>query len=347
MSSTVLPGSASQRVKVLIGIVCCGTARSLPKATPPSSHHQRLPNLRSDPHNCAMTTYTTTSVASAIDAAPLTLYAWQPPQQPRGVVQISHGAAEHAVRYDRLARALTAADYAVYAHDHRGHGTSTSEQVALGGFGTAGWSGLVSDLAALSDQIRTQRPDLPLFLVGHSMGSFALQEAILDHSALYAGVVLSGSTSVDLLAARLTEAGGASGDLSAFNAGFNHRTGYEWLSRDEAEVDKYVADPLCGFAMDAETIPAMFGSGVRLGDRDALSHIRSDLPILLVSGDADPLAGGGQLVEVLGQRYRDSGVTDVTVQLFPGARHEIFNELNRDEITTYVVDWLARHTPSQ
>jgi pimeloyl-ACP methyl ester carboxylesterase len=107
-----------------------------------------------------------------------------------------------------------------YANDHRGHGTSISEQVTLGGFGAAGWSGLVSDLVAISNQIRTQRPELPLFLVGHSMGSFALQEAILDHSAVYAGAVLSGSTAVDLLAARLTEAGGASGDLSAFNAGF-------------------------------------------------------------------------------------------------------------------------------
>lgn len=191
-----------------------------------------------------------------------------------------------------------------------------------------------------------QRPDLPLFLVGHSMGSFALQEAILDHSTVYAGVVLSGSTALDLLVAGLTESGDASGDLSAFNAGFDHRTGYEWLSRDEAEVDKYVADPLCGFDLDAETIPALFGSAVRLGDREALARVRSDLPILIVSGDADPLAGGGQLVEVLGQRYRDAGVTDVTVQLFPGARHEVFNEINRDEITTYMVDWLDGHTPT-
>jgi alpha-beta hydrolase superfamily lysophospholipase len=292
-----------------------------------------------------MTTYTTTSMPSRIDATPITVYQWQAPAEPRGVVQISHGAAEHALRYDRLASALTEAGYTVYANDHRGHGTSISEQVTLGGFGTAGWSGLVSDLVALSNQIRTQRPELPLFLVGHSMGSFALQEAILDHSAVYAGAVLSGSTAVDLLATRLTEAGDASGDLSAFNSGFDHRTGYEWLSRDEAEVDKYVADPLCGFAMDADTVPAMFGSGVRLGDREVLSRIRSDLPMLIVSGDADPLAGGGQLVEVLGQRYRDAGVTDVTVRLFPGARHEIFNEINRDEITAYVVDWLDRHTP--
>ncbi len=270
---------------------------------------------------------------------------WEPPQNPRGVVQISHGVAEHGPRYDRLAAALTAAGYAVYAHDHRGHGSSISDQVTLGGFGAAGWSGLVADLVALGDRIHGEQLDLPLFLVGHSMGSFALQEAILDRSDLYAGAVLSGSTALDVFTAGLAEAGGDSVDLTAFNAGFEQRTGYEWLSRDEAEVDKYVADPLCGFDLDPETIPALFGSAARLGDPEALAGIRSDLPILLVSGDADPLAGGGQLVEVLGQRYRDAGVTDVTVRLFPGARHEIFNETNRDEITAYVIDWLADHTP--
>ncbi len=291
------------------------------------------------------TTFTTTSVPSTVDATPLTVYAWPPPDEPRGVVQIAHGVAEHARRYDRLARALTAAGYAVSSHDHRGHGASVSAEVALGGFGAAGWSGLVADLVALGEQLRTDRPGLPLFLLGHSMGSFALQQAILDHSDLYAGVVLSGSTALDLLAAGMAASGESSGDLSAFNAGFEHRTGYEWLSRDEAEVDKYVADPLSGYTLDAATIPALFGAGARLADPEALAGIRSDLPILLVSGDADPLAGGGQLVEVLGQRYRAAGVIDVSVHLFPGARHEIFNETNRNEVTDHVIDWLGRHTP--
>ena len=290
------------------------------------------------------TTYTKTSVPSKVDATPLAVYAWPPPDVPRGVVQISHGVAEHAARYDRLAKAFTAAGYAVHSHDHRGHGASVSETVARGGFGAGGWSGLVADLVAVGEQLHAERPDLPLFLVGHSMGSFALQEAILDHSELYTAVVLSGSTALDLLAANLSASGEAGGDLSAFNAGFEHRTGYEWLSRDEAEVDKYVADPLSGFELDAATLPALFGSAARLADPEVLAGIRSDLPILLVSGDADPIAGGGRLVEVLGQRYRDAGVTDVTVRLFPGARHEIFNETNRDEITDYVIDWLDQRT---
>ncbi len=293
--------------------------------------------------------FTTTIVASTVDGTPLTTYAWPPLDEPRGLVQISHGVAEHAGRYDRLARALTAAGYAVFAHDHRGHGASISPDVALGGFGAAGWSGLVADLVAVGEQLHADRPDLPLYLIGHSMGSFALQEVILEHSDLYAAVVLSGSTAIDLLLAGLAESEGegeseGGGDLSGFNAGFEHRTGYEWLSRDEAEVDLYVADPLSGYELDPGTIPALFSSAARLADPDALSGIRADLPILLVSGDADPLAGGGQLVEVLGQRYREAGVTDVTVRLFPGARHEIFNETNRDEVTGYVLDWLGRRS---
>jgi alpha-beta hydrolase superfamily lysophospholipase len=291
------------------------------------------------------TTYTTSTVPSTVDSTPLTVYAWPPPAEPRGVVQITHGVAEHAGRYDRLAQALTAAGYAVSSHDHRGHGASVSEEVALGGFGAAGWSGLIADLVALSERLRSERSDLPLFLIGHSMGSFALQEALLEHSDLYAGAVLSGTTAVDIMAAGLSTSGESSGDLSAFNASFEHRTGYEWLSRDEAEVDKYVADPLSGFTLDDATIPALFSSGAQLADPNVLAGIRADLPVLLVSGDADPLAGGGQLVELVGQRYRDAGVTDVTVQLYPGARHEIFNETNRDEVTAFVVDWLGRHTP--
>lgn len=289
------------------------------------------------------TAYTTTTVLSKVDATPLAVYAWPATGEPRGLVQISHGVAEHALRYDRLARALSAAGYEVRSHDHRGHGASISDEVALGGFGPGGWSGLVADLVALGEQLHAERADLPLFLVGHSMGSFALQEVILDHSDLYAGVVLSGSTALDVLAGHLAETGEVSGDLSAFNAGFEHRTGYEWLSRDEAEVDQYVADPLSGFPLEAETVPALFSAASRLADPDALAGIHPALPILVVSGDADPLAGGGQLVETLGRRYRAAGLSDVTVRLYPGARHEIFNEINRDEITGYVLDWLDQH----
>jgi alpha-beta hydrolase superfamily lysophospholipase len=147
------------------------------------------------------------------------------------------------------------------------------------------------------------------------------------------------------MAQAIAASGGATGDLSAFNAGFEPRTGYEWLSRDEAEVDLYVADRWCGFEASPDVMPQLFGGADRLADGAVLGGIRKDLPILVVSGDADPLAGGGALIEAVGQRYRDAGIVDVTVRLFPQARHEIFNETNRDEITTVVIDWLDAHTP--
>ena len=174
------------------------------------------------------------------------------------------------------------------------------------------------------------------------MGSFAAQSVLLTHSEQYTGVVLSGSTALDLLAAGLAQAEGPVG-LEAFNAGFEHRTGYEWLSRDEAEVDLYVADPLCGFELPDETVPMLFGAAATLADPTALAGIRPGLPLLIVSGVDDPLAGGGQLVEVLGQRYRDAGLADVTVRLYDGARHEILNETNRDEVTADIVAWLRAH----
>ena len=288
--------------------------------------------------------YTTSSFPSAADSLAITTHTWPAgTDTPLGVVQLAHGVAEHSLRYDRIAQALSAAGYIVYANDHRGHGESIGGDVTLGYFGAAGWPALVADLVAFSESIRAEHGDLPLFLVAHSMGSFAAQEVILDHSELYTGVVLSGTTALDLLAQGLAAAGDGPVELTAFNAAFENRTGYEWLSRDEAEVDKYVADPLSGFDLADDTVPQLFTAAVRLADPDALSGIRSDLPILIVSGQDDPLSGDGQLVGALAQRYRDAGITDVSLTVYPGARHEIFNETNRDEITADVISWLKSH----
>lgn len=286
-------------------------------------------------------TLTNGTFRSASDDLELATYEWSPAGPPRGTVQIAHGLAEHSRRYARLAEALTAAGYAVAALDHRGHGSSITE--IPGDFGAAGWEGLIQDMVDFGASLKERDPDLPLFLIAHSMGSFAAQSALLDHSETYDGVVLSGSSALDVMAQAMAENPEPAG-LEAFNAGFEHRTGFEWLSRDDAEVDKYVADPLCGFETPPQTLPALFSHVSRLADPAALKGVRSDLPLLIVSGDADPLAGGGQLVELLGQRYRDAGLRDVTVSLYPGARHEVFNETNRDEVVGEVVDWVVSHT---
>lgn len=282
-------------------------------------------------------TYASGSFPSPVDGTTLATYAWNDVAEPRGVVQVAHGLAEHSARYDRLAQALNAAGFHVFAADHRGHGGSIVE--TPGDFGAAGFEGLVEDVAAYGASLAGAHPELPLFLLAHSMGSFAAQSVILDHSQRYAGVVLSGSTALDVLAAGLQGSEGPVG-LEAFNASFEHRTGYEWLSRDESEVDLYVADPLCGFELPEETVPALFGDAGRLADPRELGRIRPDLPVLIVSGRADPLAGGGELVELLAQRYRDAGMREVSVRVYDDARHEVFNETNRDEVTPEVVAWL-------
>lgn len=260
---------------------------------------------------------------------------------PRAAVQIAHGLAEHAARYGRFATALNRAGFLAFATDHRGHGRTGRER--LGDFGPAGFDGLIADVAEYGRAILRDH-DLPVFLFGHSMGSFAAQSVVLAHADQYVGVVLSGSTALDVLAAGMADAEGPVG-LEAFNAGFEHRTGFEWLSRDEAEVDAYVGDPWCGFETPPETIPMLFGQAGRLADPAELGKIRPDLPILVASGSDDPLAGGGDLVQLLGQRYRDAGITDVTVQVYPGGRHEILNETNRDEVTADIVAWLTAHLP--
>lgn len=280
---------------------------------------------------------TQSTFESAADATTIRTFTW-PVEAPVGVVQIAHGLAEHSARYDRLARALNEAGYLVVAADHRGHG-STGE-ADLGNFGPAGFAGLIADMGQLGTQLAVDNPGLPVFLIAHSMGSFAAQSLLLTASDLYAGVVLSGTTALDVLAANLAQSEGPVG-LEAFNAGFEQRTGYEWLSRDEAEVDLYVADPWCGFDTPPETMPMLFAAAADLAQP---TGIRTDLPILLTSGSDDPLAGGGQLVELMGERYRAAGLTDVTVTVYPGARHEIFNETNRAQITADVIAWLTART---
>ena len=276
------------------------------------------------------------------DGTAIHAYRWSPAGAASAIVQLAHGMGEHAGRYRRLAEALTDAGYVVYANDHRGHGRTAGSPDRHGDLGPDGWQGLVDDIGRLTAIARGEHPGLPLVVLGHSMGSFALQQFLLDHADALDGAVLSGTSAVDVIAAGIDP--DAEVDLSAFNAPFEQRTGYEWLSRDDAEVDAYVADEACGFGLDAQAARGMLEGVAAAADPERLAAIRSDLPILVVSGDADPLAGGGALIDLVAQRYRDAGIADVTVHRYPDARHEVFNETNRDEVTADVLAWLARVT---
>ncbi len=268
-------------------------------------------------------------------------YRWDPQGAPRAIVQITHGMGEHALRYAGLAGALNSRGMVVVAQDQRGHGATAGSEEELGQLGAQGWAELINDIDRLRSKARAEYPGIPLVLLGHSMGSFAVQQYLLDHSRDVSAAVLTGTALLDLLepALNLDEPI----DLAVFNAAFQPaRTDYDWLSRDEAQVDKYVSDPRCGFGIDAAAARAMFTAARELADPDRVAAMRSDLPIYIASGELDPVGGQLALVHALVDRYTAAGLTDVTLKTYPQARHEIFNETNRDEVVDDLVTWLDR-----
>jgi alpha-beta hydrolase superfamily lysophospholipase len=268
-------------------------------------------------------------------------YRWDPQGAPRAIVQITHGMGEHALRYAGLAAALNSRGMVVVAQDQRGHGATAGSEEELGQLGAQGWAELINDIDRLRSKARAEYPGIPLVLLGHSMGSFAVQQYLLDHSRDVSAAVLTGTALLDLLepALNLDEPI----DLAVFNAAFQPaRTDYDWLSRDEAQVDKYVSDPRCGFGIDAAAARAMFTAARELADPDRVATMRSDLPIYIASGELDPVGGQLALVHALVDRYTAAGLTDVTLKTYPQARHEIFNETNRDEVVDDLVTWLDR-----
>jgi alpha-beta hydrolase superfamily lysophospholipase len=271
------------------------------------------------------------------DGEHISAYRWSSDAPVRGVLQVAHGMGEHALRYREPLIPIIESGIVVYANDHRGHGRTAKNKEALGDFGTGGFPALANDMAVLSVIARAENPDKKLILLGHSMGSFALQLYLLDHSALIDGAILSGSAALDLLA----QAADLSGGLESFNAAFEPaRTPFDWLSRDEKEVDKYIADPLCGFSVNAESQASMFGALMRAMDPAALKAIRSDLPIHLIAGDRDPVNGRLEWLKPLADRYRAAGVRDVTVKFYKDGRHEMLNETNRAEVVRDLAAWV-------
>ncbi len=276
----------------------------------------------------------------SVGGVTLKAYRWDPSGEPRAIVQLSHGMGEHALRYAPLAQRLADEGYVVYAHDHRGHGATAGSPDAYGLLGETGWDELVRDLGRVGQAAKDDRPGLPLALVAHSMGSFAAQQFALDHSRDLSALVLSGTAAIDLMAAGMDL--DAPMDLSAFNGAFQpQRTDFDWLTRDEAQVDAYIADPQCGFGIDVPGSRAMFAGATPVADPERLTGMRHDLPVYVVVGTMDPVNNGLAFAEELVRRYEAAGLEDVTFVSHPGARHEVFNETNRDEVVAGLVAWLG------
>lgn len=271
------------------------------------------------------------------DGLRLHVHEWRPTGKSRGIVHLTHGMGEHAGIYDELATTLSRRGFAVYASDLRGHGLSIKDWP--GRLGKDGWNLLVADLIALTDVERARHPGKPLVLVGHSMGSYAVQQIIMEHGELLDGAVLAGTTALDGLIDRL---GGLPDRISYYNAGFEPaRTRFDWLSRDAAFVDAFMADPLCAFSLDNDGLRDMYAAAPRLADP---ATVPSRLPLYVMVGDRDPLNDRLVLSDLLVERYRAAGLADITYRTYPGARHQLFHETDSDEITADLVAWITRVT---
>ena len=270
------------------------------------------------------------------DGTKIFTYRWLPSGPVRGVLQISHGMGEHALRYRKPLQPLIDAGFAIYANDHRGHGRTARSKDHLGDFGSGGFAALVEDMAELSRIARRENPGARLILMGHSMGSFAAQTYVVDHSDLIDGLVLSGSAAFDKLQA-------PKGGLKSIGDGMGRtRTPFDWLSRDEREVDAYITDPLCGFTANEASRNSMFAAGAAAVDPNALGRIRKNLPIYIFAGDKDPINADLTRLWPLVERYRQAGVVDVETRFYEGGRHEMLNETNRDEVVSDLKNWIER-----
>lgn len=296
----------------------------------------------------------------ADDGAQLHVYRWAPDTgvTPRGLVHIAHGMAEHAGRYARAAEALTAAGYVVYANDHRGHGKTAKTEKDLGYFAEgAGWARVVRDLDELILREIERHPGLGVVLFGHSMGSFMTQQYVIDHGSTLHGAVLSGSggkpgalAAVGKLVARLErlrlgERGKSklidSMSFDQFNRAFRpNRTRFDWLSRDETEVDRYAADPLCGFVCTATLWSQLLQAMDDIARPSAQAKISKDLPIYVFSGSDDAVGENTRSVQRLLTAYERAGLRRVTHRFYSGGRHEMLNETNRDEVLADLIAWL-------
>ena len=265
-------------------------------------------------------------------------YVWEA-AKPRAVLQLAHGLGEYARRYELLAQAFVAAGISVYADDHRGHGQTGLSQYngqheRLGKLGPGGLLAAVDDLHELTGIIRDDHPGLPIAFLGHSWGSLMGQRLINDHAGDFAAVILSGT------AYRVP------GQMNGGNLNSRHKslgtTGYEWLSRDAAVSAAFLEDPLTFYA-DALKL---FGlrDGLRLFGRPA-KPMPADIPLLIMIGSEDSLGGESSVRKLADSYITRGGLTDVEVFVYNEARHEIFNETNKEEITDDLIAWLTKRLP--
>ena len=299
----------------------------------------------------------------ASDGVQIFTYKWMPDEASvvKGAVQIAHGMAEHAARYERFAEALTKAGYAVYANDHRGHGKTAGSQEEIGCFADEnGWEKVVEDMHTLTSIIKKDYPKKPFFLFGHSMGSFLSRHYSMLYANELSGLVLSGTGGdpgiigkIGLLIAKMDariHGKKAKSEImnklsfGAFNGAFKpNRTDYDWLSRDNAEVDKYISDPLCGTVFTAGFFCEMLGGIGYINKKENIAKIPKNLPIYIFSGAKDPVGASTKGVTQVYKTLKAAGLGDLTLKFYENGRHEMLNEINRDEVFKDMIAWTNKH----
>jgi alpha-beta hydrolase superfamily lysophospholipase len=290
--------------------------------------------------------------------ARLKLHSLLPDGRVRAAVQINHGMAEHSARYARFAKALAGAGFAVFAHDHRGHGTTTAPDAPRGVFGDEnGFDLVIADVDAVNRHIRSRDVDTPVVVFGHSMGAIIALNYALRHAArtdalacwnagVETGLMARASKAIlgteRLLRGRRALSGLArSLTFDTWNKQFRpNRTGFDWLSRDGAEVDKYIADPDCGFDVSVGLWLDLLEGIFYGGDNSKLSRLARELPVHVQGGADDPCSNRGRDMAHLARRLEAAGLKDVTSVLLPETRHESLNEVNRDTTTAGFIAWL-------
>jgi len=291
-----------------------------------------------------------------VDGANLNVNGWAV-EKPKAIVQVLHGLAEHGSRYARLAQALAAAGYTTYAHDHRGHGKSIPAGSQPGHMADDdSWNRIVEDAHGVNREIAKRHPGVPIIVLGHSIGSIILQQLLFEHPSDMVAAALSGSNGKPLpiaalgkIVARVERARVGKRNpspvlqwltVNEYNKAFSPvRTEADWLSRDPEEVDKYVADPLCGFAASTQAYIDILRAFDRVANPSNVSKVPKDMPLYLFAGDQDPFGDFGKGMKRLYDAYKRAAIFDVRLKLYPSGRHEMLNETNRQEVTDDFIAW--------
>lgn len=283
---------------------------------------------------------------------------WDKVESPKAAVQLSHGMAEHILRYDGFANYLNERGFIVYGHDHRGHGRSVSSETDLGYFSDSdGWTKLVDDLHEVTNLIKKEHEGLPIVIFGHSMGSFALRHYLTRYGESIDGAIICGTgdnpqwlnkaaLQLAKLECKLKSPRHRSKLLTnlsfgSFNKQFKpNKTEFDWLNRDEIEVYKYIEDPLCGVTFTSGFYKDFLGGIIELSKMENIDHIPKEKPYLFISGDADPLSEKGTAIYRVADSFKTVQIQSVEVILYADARHELTNEINKEIIYEDIARWI-------